>query len=72
MAKAIFGLHTAPRTFELLEEVRALRARVAELERALDEAQAALGEREAERLEDRLLRLDAAAPVPLDTAASVI
>ena len=68
MAKAIFGLQTAPRTYELLEEVRALRSRVAELERALDEAQVAL----TERADDQLLRLDATAAVPLDTAASVI
>ena len=72
MAKAIFGLQTAPRTYELLEEVRALRSRVAELERALDEAQSALTERREELLDDRVLRLEATAAVPLDTAASVI
>lgn len=39
MAKAIVGSFADPRTFALLEEVRALRARVAELESALAEAE---------------------------------
>lgn len=39
MAKAIVGSYADPRTFALLEEVRALRTRVAELEAALQEAE---------------------------------
>ncbi|MDX1659665.1 MAG: hypothetical protein R3343_12660 [Nitriliruptorales bacterium] len=41
MAKALFGTHTSPRTVELLDEIRVLRSRVAELEQALEEAEAA-------------------------------
>lgn len=50
MAKALFGMTTDPRTLSLLEEVRTLRARVAELESALDRAEQAA--------EDRVLDLD--------------
>lgn len=41
MAKALFGTHTTPRSVQLLDEIRSLRARVAELESALAAAQAA-------------------------------
>ncbi|MGH3443369.1 MAG: hypothetical protein ACRDUY_15265 [Nitriliruptorales bacterium] len=42
MSKAILGSFADPRTIQLLEEVRALRARVASLESALEEAESAL------------------------------
>ncbi len=41
MAKALMGTYTTPRTIELLDEVRALRQRVARLEAALAEAETA-------------------------------
>jgi hypothetical protein len=41
MGKALLGTHTSPTTLQLLDEVRALRSRVAELERALAEAETA-------------------------------
>jgi hypothetical protein len=41
MGKALLGTHSSPATLQLLDEVRALRARVDELERALAEAEAA-------------------------------
>jgi hypothetical protein len=41
MGKALFGAHADPRSLELLDEVRSLRERVAELEQALQAAQAA-------------------------------
>jgi hypothetical protein len=41
MGKALLGTYTTPRSIELLDEVRALRRRVAELESALAEAEAA-------------------------------
>ncbi|MFP5310746.1 MAG: hypothetical protein ACLGIR_14340 [Actinomycetes bacterium] len=40
MAKALLGTMTTPRTIELLDEIRALRRRVAELETALATAEA--------------------------------
>lgn len=45
MAKALIGSTVDSRTFALLEEVRALRERVAELEAALGQAEDALDER---------------------------
>jgi hypothetical protein len=42
MAKALLGTHVAPSTARLLDEVRALRQRVAELEEALAAAEADL------------------------------
>ena len=54
MAKALLGTHAMPRTYQLLDEVRSLRARVADLERALHEAEAALNARE----EGQVLRLE--------------
>jgi hypothetical protein len=41
MGKALFGTHTAPASLRLLDEVRSLRERVAELEAALAAAEAA-------------------------------
>jgi hypothetical protein len=58
MGKALFGTHTAPSTLRLLDEVRALRARVDELERALAQAEAA---RDARRVDE--LDLDEREPV---------
>ncbi len=46
MGKALMGTHAAPSSLRLLDEVRVLRQRVAELERALAEAQAAQDERD--------------------------
>jgi hypothetical protein len=45
MGKALFGTHTTPASLRLLDEVRALRARVAELEQALAAAEAARDDR---------------------------
>ncbi len=41
MGKALFGTYAAPSSIELLDEVRSLRERVAQLEAALAEAEAA-------------------------------
>jgi hypothetical protein len=46
MAKALLGTMTTPRTIELLDEIRALRRRVAELEGALAAADAVREERD--------------------------
>jgi hypothetical protein len=67
MAKAIIGSQADPRTFALLEEVRALRARVASLESALEEAERALATRQ-----DGMADLDRDEGRPLDTAGSAI
>jgi predicted nuclease with TOPRIM domain len=40
MGKALYGTHTAPSSLRLLDEVRSLRERVAELEAALAAAEA--------------------------------
>lgn len=40
MGKALLGTHASPSSLRLLDEVRALRQRVADLERALAEAEA--------------------------------
>ena len=45
MAKALLGTHATPRTIQLLDEVRALRARVAELEAELARAESTHQER---------------------------
>lgn len=45
MGKALLGTHATPGSLRLLDEVRALRTRVAELERALAEAERARDER---------------------------
>lgn len=41
MGKALMGTHATPSSLRLLDEVRVLRQRVAELEHALAEAEAA-------------------------------
>lgn len=41
MSKAILGSFADPRTLQLLDEIRALRARVAALEEALEQAEEA-------------------------------
>jgi hypothetical protein len=46
MGKALLGTHATPNSLRLLDEVRALRARVAELEQALAEAEEARDARE--------------------------
>jgi hypothetical protein len=48
MSKALMGSFGTPRSIELLDQVRALRARVAKLEEALAEAEAARDARVAE------------------------
>lgn len=45
MAKALFGTVATPSQLQLLDEIRALRQRVSELEAALDEAREAASER---------------------------
>jgi hypothetical protein len=64
MGKALLGTHSSPATMQLIDEVRALRARVDELERALAEAEAARDAREGE-LEGAVTRvsLDEREPV---------
>jgi hypothetical protein len=57
MGKALLGTHVTPNSLRLLDEVRALRARVAELERALAEAEDARDARE------QLIEIDAREPV---------
>lgn len=57
MGKALLGTHATPGSLRLLDEIRALRARVDELERALADAEAA---REA-RPESDVVRADAVA-----------
>jgi hypothetical protein len=49
MGKALLGTHASPSTLRLLDEVRALRARVDELERALAEAETARDARAPDR-----------------------
>lgn len=53
MGKALLGTHTTPTSLRLLDEVRSLRARVAELERALAEAEAARDARETATMDER-------------------
>ena len=57
MGKALMGAYATPRTVQLLDEVRALRQRVAQLEQALAEAEALRDAREI----DELVSLDEAA-----------
>ena len=52
MAKALLGTMAPPRSLALLDEVRALRARVADLERALADAEQAIADR---RTDDRVI-----------------
>lgn len=57
MAKALMGSFAAPRTIALLDEVRVLRQRVAELEDALATAEATRAAR------DEIVTIDAAEAV---------
>lgn len=59
MGKALIGTYAPTRTVQLLDEVRALRQRVAELEQALATAEAARDR----RADDDLLTLDQPAAV---------
>lgn len=52
MAKALFGTVATPSQLKLLDEIRALRRRVAELESALEHAH------EAAEQHDRVVQLD--------------
>ena len=52
MGKALFGTHAQPVSLQLLDEVRSLRERVAELEAALAAAEAAQAEHQAARRTD--------------------
>jgi hypothetical protein len=61
MGKALLGTHASPNTLRLLDEVRALRARVDELERALSEAETARDARSDET--DAGVVIDAREPV---------
>ncbi len=73
MAKAIVGAYADPRTIALLGEVRALRARVAALEAALEQAENALVAHEDRRvveLEQHDEHSDTARP--LNPAGSVL
>jgi hypothetical protein len=58
MAKALLGTHLSPRAAMLIDEVRVLRARVAQLETALAESQSARDDHVLE-LADQVLELDA-------------
>jgi hypothetical protein len=53
MGKALMGTHVAPSSLRLLDEVRALRQRVTELERALAAAEATRDARAHLELDDR-------------------
>lgn len=66
MAKALFGVTADPRTLSLLEEVRSLRQRVAELESALDRAEHALedGDRIVDLDHDEVSVLERSGSVP--------
>lgn len=67
MGKALMGAYATPRTVQLLDEVRALRQRVAQLEQALADAEAA---REARAFDDEARRLTDDELVTLDEAAT--
>jgi len=58
MGKALLGTHASPSSLRLLDEVRVLRQRVADLERALAAAEAARDAASA----DASLQLDAREP----------
>jgi hypothetical protein len=58
MGKALLGTHVTPGSLRLLDEVRALRARVEELERALAEAEAARDARVTQDVSETVVRVD--------------
>lgn len=64
MAKALFGMTTDPRTLSLLEEVRTLRARVAELESALDRAEQTIDDQVVDLDNDEVPVFDRSSTVP--------
>lgn len=59
MAKALMGSYVTPRSVQLLDEVRALRARVAELEQALAAAESL---RDARLDTDEIVTIEEPAP----------
>ena len=63
MGKALLGTHVTPGSLRLLDEVRALRARVEELERALAEAEVARGARADQDASEAIVRVDDREPV---------
>ncbi len=56
MGKALYGTHASPSSLRLLDEVRALRQRIAELEDALAAAEVARDAADDERRERALPR----------------
>jgi molybdenum-dependent DNA-binding transcriptional regulator ModE len=58
MGKALLGTHVTPGSLRLLDEVRALRARVEELERALAEAESARDARAEQDASETVVRVD--------------
>lgn len=58
MGKALLGTHVTPGSLRLLDEVRALRARVEELERALAEAESARDARVDQDAPETVVRVD--------------
>jgi 50S ribosomal subunit-associated GTPase HflX len=60
MSKALLGSHVDPTTLRLLDEVRALRRRVADLEAALAAAEAARDERDDQRQRGDAVTVDLA------------
>ena len=58
MGKALLGTHVTPGSLRLLDEVRALRARVEELERALADAEAARDARAEQDASETVVRVD--------------
>lgn len=63
MGKALLGTHVTPGSLRLLDEVRALRARVEELERALAEAESARDARVDQDASETVVRVDDREPV---------
>lgn len=59
MAKALMGTYTTPRAEQLLDEVRALRGRIAELEAELAEAQEMARQRRSEHDDEIVVTEDA-------------
>jgi hypothetical protein len=62
MGKALLGSHVSPSTARLLDEVRALRLRVAQLEAALATAEAELARAQDETADVAVAEREPAAP----------
>ena len=62
MGKALLGTHASPSSLRLLDEVRALRQRVADLERALAKAET-VRDAKAVQVDTEPLELDQREPV---------